>query len=128
MIPSAVEKIHIKAFSRCSSSTRVVFDNYFEEFLSAQLMRHLWNHGRHEKSLSTYSRLATYSIPAYFDLFRPRKWLTAIHEMLMRIPSISAEGMKSHFKSIYLRLALYGVLEMNEVPMLLELAILNYLI
>ncbi len=54
VIPRAVSVIHETAFFQCSQLTNVRFCNEIEEFMSGELMRDWWNHGVHERSLSTY--------------------------------------------------------------------------
>jgi hypothetical protein len=54
VIPPAVRVIHEEAFNECSQLTNVCFCVEIEEFVSGESMRDWWNHGVHERSLSTY--------------------------------------------------------------------------
>jgi hypothetical protein len=85
-------------------------------------MRDWWNHGIHERSLSTYCFLVQCNIPECLGLIQPRKWHANIHDMLRRIPSISPKGsLDSHFDSINSKLSVYKNLE--DATTLLELVI-----
>ena len=53
-IPPAVRVIDETAFEDCSNLTTVRFCDKIEEFVSSGLMWDWWNHGVHEKCLSTY--------------------------------------------------------------------------
>jgi hypothetical protein len=121
VIPPAVKDIGIKAFSGCTSLTRVVFNNEIEEFVSAESMREWWNHGIHDYCLSMYCFLVRCDIPRRFGLVRPRMWQSSIHGMLRRIPTISPRRVTPYFDSIDSKLSVYESVE--DFPMLLELAI-----
>jgi hypothetical protein len=54
VILPAVREIDETAFEDCSNLTTVRFSDKIEEFVSSGLMRDWWNHGVHEKCLSTY--------------------------------------------------------------------------
>jgi hypothetical protein len=84
-------------------------------------MRDWWNHGVHERSLSTYNFFVRCNIPQRVGLVQPRIWQANIHGMLRRIPSISPEGLDSYFDFIDSKLSVYENLE--EAPTSLELAI-----
>jgi hypothetical protein len=47
-------QIHKKASLWCSQLTNVVFRADIEELVTGESMRDWWNHGVHERSLSTY--------------------------------------------------------------------------
>jgi hypothetical protein len=98
----------------------VVFCNEIKEFVTAELMRDWWNHGVHEKSLSTYCFLVQCNIPDCMGHVRPKKWNTNIHGMLRCIPTISPMRV-NYFDSIDSKLSVYENFE--DAPMLLELAI-----
>jgi len=121
VIPPAVRVIHEEAFNECSQLTNVCFCVEIEEFVSGESMREWWNHGVHERSLSTYCFPVRCNIPERLGLVQARKWQANIHEMLRRIPSISPNGLDSYFDSIDSKLSVYQNLE--DAPMLLELAI-----
>jgi hypothetical protein len=121
VIPSSVEVIDAEAFHDCSHLTNVEFCEEIEEFVSGESMRDWWNHGVHEKSLSTYCFFARCNIPERVGLVKARKWQFNIHEMLRRIPSISPENLSAYFDFINSKLSVYESLK--DVPMLLELAI-----
>ena len=121
MIPPTVTIIHDEAFKDCSNLTSVVFYDEVEAFVSAESMRGWWNHGIHEKSLSTYCFLVRCSIPRRLDLILVRSWQVNIHDMLNRIPSITPEDLNAYFASIDSKLFCYE--NLREIPMLLELAI-----
>jgi hypothetical protein len=54
VIPPLIRAIHEKAFNECLQLTNVCFCIEIEEFVSKEPMRDWWNHGVHERSLSTY--------------------------------------------------------------------------
>ena len=119
-IPPSVTDIAHDAFKECSLTT-VVFCDMIEEFVSETLMRDWWNQGVHEKCLSTYCFLVQCNIPMSVDNLTQRMWLSDIHGMLQRIPSISNDNLQSYFNSINKKLNLYNTLK--DVPALLELVI-----
>jgi hypothetical protein len=53
-IPPAVKVIAGNAFKSCSNLTYVEFCDKIEEFVTCEAMRGWWNHGVHQRSLSTY--------------------------------------------------------------------------
>jgi hypothetical protein len=123
IIPHTVRAIHKEAFSRCTSLTSVMFCDEIQEFVTTkESMRDWWNHGVHEKSLSTYCFLLNCNIPQRLDLLRLSEWQINIHEMLRRIPLISAEDMDAYFDTINSRLSNYEHY-LKDAPILLELAI-----
>jgi hypothetical protein len=99
-IPPSVREIDVAAFKECSNLTTVQFWDEIEEFVSGESMRHWWNHGVHEKCLSTYCLLVRFNIPERLGLVRATQWQDSIHGMLMRIPFISKNGMDSYFRSM----------------------------
>ena len=121
MIPRAVNSIHQKAFDGCSSLTNVEFCAEIEQFVSWEAIQDWWNHGVHERSLSTYCFLVKCNIPERLGLVTVRSWQANIYEMLNRIPSIPLKSMKSYFVSIDSRLTMYE--RLKESPALLEPAI-----
>ena len=133
-IPQAVKVIHDSAFSGCFNLTRVLFCDEIEKFVSAESMRDWWNHGIHEKSLSTYCFLVKFNIPKRMDLLRIYEWQINIHGLLTRIPHLSSEtrityspytvhnDMISCFDSIDSKIAHYEH-NLEDTPMLLEMAI-----
>jgi hypothetical protein len=116
-IPPSVREIDAAAFKECSNLTTVQFSDEIEEFVSGESMRHWWNHGVHEKCLSTYCLLVRFNIPERVGLVRATQWQDSIHGMLMRIPFISKNGMNSYFRSMDSKLSAY------EGSTMLELAI-----
>jgi hypothetical protein len=116
-IPPSVREIDVAAFKECSNLTTVQFCDEIEEFVSGESMRHWWNHGVHEKCLSTYCLLIRFNIPERLGLVRATQWQDSIHGMLMRIPFISKNGMDSYFHSMDSKLSAY------EGSTMLELAI-----
>lgn len=120
-IPSTVRVINEKAFHGCSGLTNVFFCNEIEEFVSGSSMRDWWNNGVHENCLSTYCFLVQCNILERVGLILPRMWHSEIYDMLQRIPSISPEGLQSHFRFIDSKLSVYD--ELKDSPALLELAI-----
>jgi len=124
-IPPSVKKIDGEAFRGCLSLTIVQFCDEIEEFVSSGSMRDWWNHGVHEKCLSTYCLLVHFNIPERLCLVRARMWQTNIHGMLMHIPSIcpglSRNCLDLYFDSIDSKLSIYE--NLNDAPTLLELAI-----
>ena len=54
-IPPSVRDRDVAAFEENSNLTNVQFCNEIEDFVSGESMQHWWNHGVHEKCLSTYS-------------------------------------------------------------------------
>ena len=123
VIPPAVNDIGIKAYSGCTSLTRVVFNNEIEEFVSAQSMREWWNHGIHENCLSTYCFLRRCNVPERLGQIVVRSWQSNVYEMLRRIPTFSAKGLNAHFDSIDSKLSDYE--NMSEAPELLGLTMPN---
>ncbi len=120
-IPPSVREIDAAAFKKCSNLTTVQFCDEIEEFVSGESMRHWWNHGVHEKCLSTYSFFVRCNIPERVGLLLPRMWQSNVHDMLGGIPSISSKGLDSHFRSIDSKLSVYD--ELKDAPALMELAI-----
>ena len=124
-IPPAVRVIDETAFEDCSNLTTVRFCDEIEEFVSSGPMWDWWNHGVHEKCLSTYCFLVQFNIPQRLRLVRARMWQTNIHGMLMHIPSIcpglSRNCLDLYFDSIDSKLSVYE--NLNDAPTLLELAI-----
>ena len=109
VIPPTVKEIDETAFRWCSNLTSVQFCDEIEEFMSGELMRHWWNHGVHEKCLSTYCLLIRFNIPKCVGLVRSITLQTNIHGMLERIPFtfISPESLNAHFDSIDSKLYAY---------------------
>ena len=66
-IPPAIRVIR-EAFDDCLQLTNVRFCNKIEEFVSVELMQDWWNHGVHERSLSTYCFLVRCNIPQRLGL------------------------------------------------------------
>ena len=124
VIPPNVTVIHETAFHRCSNLASVVFCDEIEEFVSIKSIRDWWDHGIHEKSLSTYNFFVRCSLPRRLGFVRPMKWRANIHEMLRRIPTISSKkGLKSYYISIDSKLSVYEDLYVADAPMFLELAL-----
>ncbi len=121
VIPPAVRVIHDEAFHECSQLTNVQFCNEIEEFVSGESMRDWWNHGVHERSLSTYCFLVQSNISERLGLVRQRIWQANIHGMLSCIPSISPKGLDLFYDSIKSKLSAYE--NLKDAPMLLKLAI-----
>ena len=78
-------------------------------------MRHWWNNGVHDKCLSTNCLLVRFNILERLGLVRATQWQDRIHEMLMRIPFISKNGMDSYFRSMDSNLSAYEGLKMLEL-------------
>lgn len=123
LISPAVTAINEEAIYLCSSLTSVVFCDEIEEFLSAESIREWWDHGIHERSLSTYCFFVQRSIPQRLSLVPPRDWQTNNHWMLRRIPTISPKVLNSHYDLIDSMLSVYGDLDDTAAPMLLEVAL-----
>ncbi len=121
IIPQSVKVIHTNAFYNCTQLTNVQFCEEIEDFVSGESMRDWWNHGVHEKSLSTYCFFAQYIVPERVRLVQARKWQSNIHDMLWRIPSVSPNALSAYFDSINSKLSVYKIF--RDTPMLLELAI-----
>ena len=85
-------------------------------------MRDWWNHGVHEKSLSTYCFLVKFNISKRLDSLRLREWQINIHGMLRHIPFVSPEDTDTYFDSIDSKVSDYEHY-LDNAPMLLELAI-----
>jgi len=64
-IPTSVREIDVAAFEDCSNLTTVRFCNEIEEFVSSGSIRDWWNHGVHEKCLSTYCLLVRGMVHAW---------------------------------------------------------------
>ena len=122
IIPPTVKVIEDSAFRSCSSLTSLVFCDEIEKFVSAELMRDWWNHGVHEKSLSTYCFLVKFNTPQRLDSLRLREWQINIHGMLRRIPFVSPEDTDTYFDSINSNVSNYEHY-LDDAPILLELAI-----
>jgi hypothetical protein len=120
VIPRAVTTIHDDAFMLSSNLTNVLFCDKIQDFVSKD-MCDWWNHGVHEKSLSTYGFLIRCDIPQRLGLVVITSWLNNIHGMLRRIPSVNSEDLATYFDSIDSKLYDYEIL--SDVPMLLELVI-----
>ena len=124
-IPPSVREIDDEAFRGCLSLTTVQFCDDIEEFVSSGSMRDWWNHGVHEKCLSTYCLLVHFNILQRVHLVRARMWQTNIHGILMHIPSICAGLSRNcldlYFDSIDSKLSVYK--NLNDASTLLELAI-----
>ena len=116
-IPPSVREIDETAFKCCSNLSTVRFCDDIEEFVFGESMRHWWNHGVHEKCLSTYCLLVRFNIPERLGLVWATQRQDSIHGMLMRIPFISKNGMDSYFRSMDSKLSAY------EGSTMLELAI-----
>ncbi len=99
------------------------FCNEIEQFVSAKSMQDWWNHGVHEKALSTYSFLVSWSIPKRLGLIQVRSWQAHIHGMLKCIPSVapSVFDLNLYFRPINSKLSYYK--DLREAPMLLEQAV-----
>ncbi len=123
LIPSTVRAIDDSAFKNCSNLTSVVFCDEIEQFVGGDSMHNWWNHGIHEKSLSTYCFLVKCNIPKRCNLLPIREWQNSIHRMLGRIPLIVSEETDSYFNSIDSKLTEYEQYLEDDAPMLLELAI-----
>jgi hypothetical protein len=123
-IPPAVREIDETVFEDCSNLLTVRFCDEIEEFVSGEPMRHWWNNGLHEKCLSTYCFFVRCNIPVRVGLVRSTTFQTNIQRMLERIPSISSEGLNTHFCSIDSKLSAYEAkLSAYEGSTMLELAI-----
>jgi hypothetical protein len=119
VIPPAVKTIYDSAFNGCSSLTNVKFFDEIEKFVCCEAMWGWWNQGVHEKSLSTYCFLVRCSIPARFSgLALVSSWQANIHDMLRRIPTVSAEVLNVYFDTIESKLTAYENL-LNEAPTLI---------
>jgi hypothetical protein len=123
VIPPAIKAIDDSTLRGCSNLTNVEFCKKIKEFVSCEVMRDWWNQGVHEKSLSTYCFLVQCSIPDCLGLVLVRIWQANIHEMMGRIPTVSTDGLNAYFDTIDSKLAIYK--DLSELPLLLELAILN---
>jgi hypothetical protein len=121
LIPPAVRAIDDTAFKGCTNLSNVEFCPRIEEFVSCEAMRDWWNQGVHEQCLSTYCFLVRCSIPERLGVVQVRSWRSNIYDMLRRIPTIGAKGMKSFFASIDSRLSLYQ--DLKDSPSLLELVL-----
>jgi hypothetical protein len=62
VIPSAIREIDEMAFKECLNLMTVRFCGEIGEFVSGGAMRDWWNHGVHEKCLSTYIFLVGFNI------------------------------------------------------------------
>jgi hypothetical protein len=120
-IPPAVTAIHDEAFKECPNLTNVRFCDEIEEFVSGESLRNWWDHGVHEKCLSTYRFFVRCNIPERVGLVLPRMWQSDIQDMLGGIPAISPESLDSYFRSIDSKLSVYE--KLKDAPALLELAI-----
>ena len=120
-IPPSVRDIDVAAFEECSNLTNVQFCNEIEDFVSGESMQHWWNHGVHEKCLSTYSFFVQSNILECVGLLLPRMCQSNIHDMLWGIPSISSKGLDSYFRSINSKLSGYD--KLKDAPALLEMVI-----
>jgi hypothetical protein len=123
IIPLAVKVIHDCAFKDSTSLTNVVFCDVIESFVSCEAMQGWWNHGVHEKSLSTYCFLRRCNVPERLGQIVVRSWQSNVYEMLRRIPTFSAKGLNAHFDSIDSKLSDYE--NMSEAPELLGLTMPN---
>ena len=125
VIPPCVRVIDETAFKRCSNLMTVRFCYEIEEIISSGLMQDWWNHGVHEKCLSTCCFLVRFNIPQRLRLVRATQWQTNIHGMLMHIPLIfsgfSSNCLDLYFNFIDSKLSIYE--NLNDAPTLLELAI-----
>jgi hypothetical protein len=79
-----------------------------------------WDHGVHEKCLSTYCFFVQCNIPKCVGLVLPRMWQSYIHNILGGITSTSPKGLDSYFCSITSKLSVYE--KLKDAPALLELA------
>jgi hypothetical protein len=120
-IPPAITAIHDMAFKECPNLTNVRFCDEIEEFVSGGLLRNWWDHGVHEKCLSTYRFFIQWNIPKLVGLVLPRMWQSDIQDMLGGIPAIFPESLDSYFCSIVFKLYVY--IKLKDAPALLELAI-----
>jgi hypothetical protein len=77
VIPPTVKEIDETAFEECSNLTSVQFCDEIKEFVSAELMRHWWNNGVHEKCLSTYGFFIRCNIPKRVGLVRSAECFSA---------------------------------------------------
>jgi hypothetical protein len=124
VIPPTVKEIDEMAFKECSNLTSVQFCDEIKEFVSAELMRHWWNNGVHEKCLSTYGFFIRCNTPKRVGLVRSATLQTSIHRMFECIPSISPQILNVHFCSIGSKLSAYEAkLSAYEGSTMLELAI-----
>ena len=64
-IPTSIREIDVAAFEDCSNLTTVRFCNEIEEFVSSGSIQDWWNHGVHEKCLSTYCLLVRGMVHAW---------------------------------------------------------------
>ena len=96
-IPPSVTEIWDDAFEHCSNLTRVVFCDMIENFVSKTRMKYWWNHGVHEKCLSTYCFLVRDTIPMKVRNLTQSRWHINIHNMLQRIPSIAEDNLHLYF-------------------------------
>ncbi len=101
--------------------TNVEFRAEIEGLVTGESMRDWWNHGVHDRSLSTYTLLVICNIPERLGLVRVRAWHASIHGMLSRIPSIHPKGVQTFFAFIHSKLSIYE--NLKDAPSLLELAI-----
>jgi CRISPR/Cas system CMR-associated protein Cmr5 small subunit len=125
-IPPSVEEISDDAFANCSNLTQVVFCDMIENFVSKTRMKYWWNHGVHEKCLSTYCFLVRDTIPLKVRNLTQSRWHINIHNMLQRIPSIAEDNLHLYFVSINEKLQLYS--KLKDVPALLELVMWKFTI
>jgi CRISPR/Cas system CMR-associated protein Cmr5 small subunit len=125
-IPPSVEEISDDAFANCSNLTQVVFCDMIENFVSKTRMKYWWNHGVHEKCLSTYCFLVRDTIPMKVRNLTQSRWHINIHNMLQRIPSIAEDNLHLYFDSINEKLQLYS--KLKDVPALLELVMWKFTI
>ena len=120
MIPRAVTAIHHEAFKELSNLANVVFCAKIEDFVTAESMKVWWNHGVHEKSLSTYCFLVRNSNPRRLGHVLVRSWRDNIQGMLRNITSVSTDGLDAYFATINSKLEEYE--NLSDAPMFLELA------
>ena len=118
VILTSVRYIDHNAFENCTNLTNVEFCDQIKEFVSCNAIQDWWNHGVHERSLSTYCLLVRYSIPQrLLGISVMSSSQISIHEKLRRIPTIDVNGMNAYFDTIHLEIRAYENF-LEEAPMM----------
>jgi hypothetical protein len=118
VILTSVRYIDHNAFENCTNLTNVEFCDQIKEFVSCNAIQDWWNHGVHERSLSTYCLLVRYSIPRHLlGISVMSSSRISIHEKLRRIPTIDIDGMNAYFDTIHLEIRAYENF-LEETPMM----------
>jgi hypothetical protein len=118
VIPANIRYIDHNAFENCTSLTNVEFCEQIKEFVSCNAIHDWWNHGVHERSLSTYCLLVRYSIPRrLLGISVMSSSQISIHEKLRKIPTIDVNGMNAYFDTIHLEIRAYENF-LEEAPMM----------